>query len=467
MPDVYHLLTRELGADRVLRDEAALDAYARDESGLGKFPPDAAVVARSREEIELTLRLCAEHRIPVTPRGAGSGMTGGALPVRGGLVLSTEAMRAIKLIDADDRIAVIEPGVINGDLQAAVEAEGLFYAPDPASLAICSMGGNVAENAGGPRAFKYGVTRDWTLGMTVSLMGGETLKLGRKTPKGVTGYDLCAMFVGSEGTFGVTSEITVRLVGKPEAAAALIAVMPNAITAGRAVSAIIRRGFRPRALELVDKNTLEHVRPRAPFSFPADAGAILLIELDGEADTLEAAILRCGGLCEDVGAQEVIVARDEADRERIWKTRRLCSVSLREAHRFKQSEDVVVPPGSIAELLRRVDELSGRHRLPTATFGHAGDGNLHVNVLSDENPRDPDVARRIEAALADLFRATLDLGGTLSGEHGIGISKAKYMAWEQSPEVIEWQRRLKRLWDPAGLLNPGKIFPDAPTPSRL
>jgi glycolate oxidase len=458
--DVYELLTRELGAARVLRDEAALEAYARDESGLGRFPPDAAVLARSRQEIELVLRLCAEHKIPVTPRGAGSGMTGGALPVRGGVVLSTEAMREIKLIDPDDRIAVVEPGVINGDLQAAVEAQGLFYAPDPASLAMCSMGGNVAENAGGPRAFKYGVTRDWTLGMTVTLMGGETLKLGRKTPKGVTGYDLTAMFVGSEGTFGVTSEITVRLVGKPEAAAALIAVMPDAVTAGRAVSAIIRSGFRPRALELMDKSSLEHVRPRAPFSFPPDAGAILLLELDGEVETLEPAILRCGGLCEDVGAQEVIVARDEADRERLWKTRRLCSSSLREAHRFKQSEDVVVPPGAIAELLRRIDALSGRHRLPTATFGHAGDGNLHVNVLSDEDPRDAGVAARIDAALGDLFRATLDLGGTLSGEHGIGIAKARYMAWEQSPEVIEWQRRLKRLWDPADLLNPGKIFGD-------
>ena len=285
------------------------------------------MLARSREEIEIALRLAAEHGIPVTPRGAGSGMTGGALPVRGGLVLSTEAMRAIKLVDADDRIAVVEPGVINGDLQAAVEEQGLFYAPDPASLAFCSMGGNVAENAGGPRAFKYGVTRDWTLGMTVTLMGGETLKLGRKTPKGVTGYDLVAMFVGSEGTFGVTSEITVRLIGKPEAAAALIAVMPDPVTAGRAVSDIIRSGFRPRALELMDKSSLDHVRSRAAFSFPADAGGIVLVELDGEADTLEGSILRCGELCERVGATEVIVARDEADRERLWQTRRLCSVA--------------------------------------------------------------------------------------------------------------------------------------------
>jgi glycolate oxidase len=458
--DVYELFGREIGRDRVLRDEVALEAYARDESRLGAFFPDAAILVRSREEIEIALRLASEHDIPVTPRGAGTGMTGGALPVRGGLVLSTEGMRAIKLIDLDDRIAVIEPGVINGDLQQAVEAQGLFYAPDPASLAMCSMGGNIAENAGGPRAFKYGVTRDWTLGMTVTLMGGETLKLGRKTPKGVTGYDLVAMFVGSEGTFGVTSEITVRLIGKPEAAAALIAVMPDPVTAGRAVSAIIRRGFRPRALELMDKSSLDHVRPRAAFSFPADAGGILLIELDGAIDALETAILRCGQLCEDVGAREVIVARDEADRERLWRTRRLCSVALREAHRWKQSEDVVVPPGSIAELLRRVDEISGRYALPTATFGHAGDGNLHVNLLSDEDPHDPGVAARIESAMGDLFRATLDLGGTLSGEHGIGIAKAKYMAWEQSPEVIDWQKRLKRLWDPKGLLNPGKIFVD-------
>jgi glycolate oxidase len=458
--DVYELLSRELGRDRVLRDETALEAYGRDESQLGQFPPDAAVLARSREEIEIVLRLALEYGIPVTPRGAGSGMTGGALPVRGGLVLSTEAMRGINLIDPDDRIAVVEPGVINGDLQQAVEALGLFYAPDPASLAICSMGGNVAENAGGPRAFKYGVTRDWTLGMTVTLMGGETLKLGRKTPKGVTGYDLVAMFVGSEGTFGVTSEITVRLIGKPEAAAALIAVMPDAVTAGCAVSAIIRHGFRPRALELMDKASLDHVRPKAAFSFPVDAGAIVLIELDGEADALEASILRCGSLCEEVGACDVIVARDEADRERLWRTRRLCSTSLRDAHRWKQSEDVVVPTGSIAEMLRRVDVISGAYGLPTATFGHAGDGNLHVNLLSDEDPRDSSVAARIESALGDLFRATLDLGGTLSGEHGIGISKAKYMAWEQSPEVIDWQKRLKRLWDPRCLLNPGKIFPD-------
>jgi len=456
--DPYELLTRELGSARVLRTPEAIETYGRDESGRGFYPPDAAVLCESRAEIELVLRLAAEHKIPVTPRGAGSGMTGGALPVRGGIVLSTERMKKILEVSVDDRIAVVEPGVINADLQAAAELQDMFYAPDPASLGFCSMGGNVAENAGGPRAFKYGVTRDWTLGLTVTLMGGETIRLGRRTPKGVTGYDLTALFVGSEGTFGVTSEITVKLIGKPEGVGTFIAVMPDAIAAGRAVSAIIRKGYRPRALELLDKAAIDHVRPKSAFTFPAEAGAIVLVELDGDPDWMEAAILRCGAVCEDEGAREVIVARDDADRERLWQTRRLVSRSLREAHAFKVSEDIVVPPGSIAEMLRRCDAIGGRQGLLMATFGHAGDGNLHVNVLTDENHREPSVAKRIDAALAEIFRAALDLGGTLSGEHGIGIAKAKYMAWEQSAEVIDWQKRLKRLWDPQELLNPGKIF---------
>jgi glycolate oxidase len=456
--DVAELLSRELGADRVLRTPEKLEAYARDESGRGVFPPDAAVLCDSRAEIELVLRLAAEHKIPVTPRGTGTGMTGGALPVRGGLVLSTERMKRIIDISVDDRIAIVEPGVVNADLQAAVEAQSMFYAPDPASLAMCSMGGNVAENAGGPRAFKYGVTRDWTLGLVVTLMGGETLRLGRKTPKGVTGYDLTALFVGSEGTFGVTSEITVKLVGRPEGVGTLVAIMPDAMTAGRAVSAIIRKGYRPRALELLDRATIDHIRPKAKFTFPAGAGALVLIELDGEPEGMEASLLRAGELCEELGATEVIVARDDADRERLWGARRGCSKALREAHAFKLSEDIVVPPGAIAEMLARVDAVAAKEHLTTATFGHAGDGNLHVNVLTDENHKDPAVAARIQSALGGVFRAALDLGGTLSGEHGIGIAKARYMAWEQSEEVIGWQKRLKRMWDPLDLLNPGKIF---------
>ena len=456
--DVYEALIRELGADRVLRGPEAVAPYARDESGLGVYPPDAAVLCRTRAEVELVLRFAAVNKIPVTPRGTGSGMTGGALPIRGGIVLSTELMKRIIAVDPEDRVAVIEPGVINADLQAAVETQGLFYAPDPASLDFCSMGGNVAENAGGPRAFKYGVTRDWTIGLEVTLMGGESLRLGRRTPKGVTGYDLTALFVGSEGTFGVTTEIAVRLIGRPEAVGTLIAVMPDAVSAGKAVSAVIRRGYHPRALELMDRASLDHVRPRAPFALPAGAGAIVLLELDGESDTVPLSLARCGAVFEEEGAREVLIAGDDAERDRLWQTRRLCSRSLREAHAFKLSEDVVVPPGAIPEMLRRIDGIGARHDLLMAAFGHAGDGNLHINVLSDENHRVPAVAARIHAALGDIFSAVLDLKGTLSGEHGIGVAKAKYLSWEQSAEVIGWQKRLKQLWDPANLLNPGKIF---------
>jgi len=451
-------LDRAIGGSKVLTARETLERFASDHSETVPVVPDGAVLAATADDIAACLRICEKHEIPVTPRGAGSGKTGGSVPVAGGIVLSTEQMKRIVSIDPEDRVAVIEPGVINADLQLAVEAQGLFYAPDPASLEFCSMGGNVAENAGGPRAFKYGVTRDWTLGLDVTLMGGESLHLGRRTPKGVTGYDLTALFVGSEGTFGVTTEIAVRLIGRPEAVGTLIAVMPDAVSAGKAVSAVIRKGYHPRALELMDRASLDHVRPRAPFALPLDAGAIVLLELDGDIDTVPPSLARCGSVFEEEGAREVIIARDDAERDRLWQTRRLCSRSLREAHAFKLSEDVVVPPGAIPEMLRRIDGIGARHDLLMAAFGHAGDGNLHINVLSDENHRVPAVAARINAALGDIFSAVLDLKGTLSGEHGIGVAKAKYLSWEQSAEVIGWQKRLKQLWDPANLLNPGKIF---------
>ena len=456
--DVAELLSRELGTDRVLRTPDTLEAYARDESGRGVFPPDAAVLCESRAEIELVLRLAAEHAVPVTPRGTGTGMTGGALPVRGGLVLSTERMKRILDISVDDRIAIVEPGVVNGDLQAAVEAQSMFYAPDPASLAMCSMGGNVAENAGGPRAFKYGVTRDWTLGLVVTLMGGETLRLGRKTPKGVTGYDLTALFVGSEGTFGVTSEITVKLVGRPEGVGTLVAIMPDAMTAGRAVSAIIRKGYRPRALEPHGSRDDRSRAPEGGVHVPRGRGRARAHRArrrarghGGEPPALRPAVRGSGRDRRHRrarrGRPRAPVGRAPVLREGAARGARVQAVRGRRR-----------APGSIAEMLKRVDGIAAKENLMTATFGHAGDGNLHVNVLTDENHKDEAVAARIQSALAGVFRAALDLGGTLSGEHGIGIAKARYMAWEQSEEVIGWQKRLKRMWDPQGLLNPGKIF---------
>jgi glycolate oxidase len=458
-PAIHEILSREIDRARVLHGPEKLEDYARDESELGPYPPDAVVLAANREEIATVLRVCAEHDVPVTPRGAGTGMTGGALPVRGGVVLSTENMKQVLEVSPQDLIAVVEPGVILGEFQDLVEGQGLFYPPDPASLAMCSLGGNVAENAGGPRAFKYGVTREYVIGLEVALAGGELLRMGRRTSKGVTGYDVVGAFVGSEGTFGVTTEITVKLLPRPTGVATMLAVFATMGAAGDAIAAVLARGFRPRALELMDRLSIDHVRPKAPYKFPVDAGAIVLIELDGDIEGLEAAVLRCADACAEMGALDVLVAKDETERRRLWQSRRICSPSLREAHRHKIAEDIAVPRGSIPEMLRRIERLGARYELPVATFGHAGDGNLHVNFLCDEDRTQHAVAQRIEGAVESLFRETIELRGTLSGEHGIGLTKMRYMPLEQSAALIQWQKKLKLLWDPRNLLNPGKIFP--------
>jgi glycolate oxidase len=461
MADVYDLLTRELGPRRVVRDAERLETYARDESGLGPYPPAAVVLCESADEVALTLRLAREHRVPVTPRGAGTGMTGGALAVRGGIVLSVERMARVREIDADNLLAVVEPGVITGQLQEQVEAQGLFYPPDPASLDSCSLGGNVAENAGGPRAFKYGVTRRYVLGLDLCLMGGARLTVGRRTVKGVTGYDVVATVVGSEGTLAVATELTLRLLPKAAAVATMLAVLPDPLAAGRAVGAILRGGYVPRALELLDGTVIEHLRRKeSPYRFPAGAGAVVLCELDGDPEALEGMMLKIAAACEGEGALDVLVAKDERERRALWQTRRNASPALKEAHRCKVAEDIAVPLGRIPEMLRRIDAIGARHGFLFGTFGHAGDGNLHVNLVHDADPADPAVQARVAAAIDDLFRAALALGGTLSGEHGIGLAKRAWIPWEQAPALIALQRRLKAVFDPDGLLNPGKIWPE-------
>jgi glycolate oxidase len=415
------------------------------------------VLATSREQVELVLRLAREHRVPVTPRGTGTGMTGGALPARGGIILSTERMTRIKEINEEDLLAVVEPGVICGDLQTAVEEQGLFYPPDPASLSMCSLGGNVAENAGGPRAFKYGVTREYVLGLECVLMGGEVIAPGRRTSKGVTGYDVTAAIVGSEGTFAVATEVTLKLLPRPPAVATLLAVFPDLIVAGQAVTRVIKLGARPRALELLDRLTLDHLRGRTPYRLPPGAGAVLICELDGEAEGLDAQLLRCAGACEQAGAVEVVIAQSEKERRELWETRRRANPLLKELHRHKIPEDIVVPRGSIPEMLRRVDTIAAEERVACATYGHAGDGNLHINLLLDDD--EAETQRRAEAAVARVIRATLDLRGTLAGEHGVGLLKSRFVPWEQAPPLLRLQRELKRVFDPDDLLNPGKIFP--------
>lgn len=462
MVSITVLLERELGAAAIVGPgDERLEDYGRDESPLPEFyPPECAVLVENAAQASAVLRICLEQRVPVTPRGAGSGMVGGALPVRGGVVLSTERMQAIKEIDTSDLIAVVEPGVITGKFQEAVEAAGVFYPPDPASLEYCSIGGNAATNAGGPRAFKYGVTRDYMLGLEVALMGGEILKCGRRTAKGVTSYDLVAGFVGTEGTFGVITELVVKLVPKPPAAATILGVFADTTSAGIAIEALLRHGVRPTVLEIADRASIDAIRAKSRYRFPANAGAIVLCEVDGDADAMEKAMERIGMSFDELGALDVLAATEPAERRNVWEARRLISSSLKEAYRIKVNEDICVPRGRIVEMLARCDRVAAATGIPVAVFGHAGDGNLHTNLLSQEDPADPAVRAKMWDAARQIFVHAIALGGTLSGEHGIGLTKRPYVELEQSAQLIEWQHRWKAMWDPSGLLNPGKRLPD-------
>jgi glycolate oxidase len=446
-------LDRALGASKVLTDRAACEPYVRDESeALGEVP-DVVVLAESAADIAATLRVAEETGVPVTPRAGGSGKTGGAVPVAGGIVLVTRGMASIKEIDRADLLAVVEPGVILSDLHDAVEREGLFYPPDPNSAAYCCLGGNIGENAGGPRAFKYGVTREYVLGLGACLMGGATLATGRRTVKGVTGYDVTSLLVGSEGTLAVFTEATLRLLPRPAQVVTLMALFDAVRGAGAAVSAIVAAGIVPRCLELLDATTLEAVRQKG-LALDADAGAMLIIEVDGDPAACDAEAQRVGDACAAAGARSVLVAQDAAQRDRLWAARREMSPAIRKLSRRKLSEDVVVPRSRVVDLLDEVDRIGARNSVRTLSYGHAGDGNLHVNFLWNDDDEVP----RVEAAIEQLFRAVVAMRGTLSGEHGIGVLKAPYLSLEQSPELIGIQRRLKDTFDPAGLLNPGKIF---------
>jgi glycolate oxidase len=377
------------------------------------------------------------------------------VPVVQGVVLDTLALASVKEIDRENLLCVVEPGVITGRLHELVEAEGLFYPPDPNSLESCALGGNVAENAGGPRAFKYGVTRDYVLGLEAVTMDGTRLRTGKRTVKGVTGYDVTALLVGSEGTLAVFTEATLRLIPRPPEVRTLLALFRTPVEAGAAVSAIVAAGLLPRCLELLDRECCAAVRESGKAQIPEAAGALLIIEVDGEGPALEAQMERVGGACADAGALEVLVARHGGDRAKLWQARRAMSHALRARARFKLSEDIVVPRSKLGAMLARVEQIGAAHGLRLPAYGHAGDGNLHVNFLWD----DASERARVEHAIEEVFRTTVAFGGTLTGEHGLGVLKMPYLPLEQSEELIELQRRIKGVFDPRGLLNPGKMFP--------
>ncbi|MEZ4381231.1 MAG: FAD-linked oxidase C-terminal domain-containing protein [Nannocystaceae bacterium] len=457
LDDLRAAIVAGLGAAVIVDDPAP---YARDDGAEGPFVPGLVVRPRERAEVHELVALCRDRAIPLSPRGAGTGTVGGCLADHGGVVLDLAGLDAIVDIDERSLLATVEPGVITARLQAEVEALGLFYPPDPASLKKCSLGGNVATNAGGPRACKYGVTGAFVLGLDVVTGAGERHALGHRSIKGVTGYDLVGLLVGSEGTLAVTTACTLRLLPRPSAAFTLLAAFADEPAACAAVQRCLRSGVAPAALEFADRTCAQVLIASGELAVPVpeDAGALLWLELDGDAAGLDAAIRRAAALCRDAGALAVEVAGDSDTRERLWDVRRALSYTLRARWPKKISEDVAVPLGRLPELAAAARAIGERQRLDTASFGHAGDGNLHVNFLYDPASAD-DVEARVQRAVAELFAATIELGGTLTGEHGVGLSKRPYMPLEQPPALRGLQLAIKRAWDPQGILNPGKIFP--------
>jgi glycolate oxidase len=445
-------------AERLVAGHAErLEAYGRDESDLGTWPPDVAVLVESAEEIRTIFAVASRHRVPVIPVAARSGKSGGVLAVQGGIAVSFERMNRILEVSPEDLVARVEPGVVTGVLQAEVERHGLFYPPDPNSLDMCTIGGNVAENAGGPRALKYGVTREYVLGLTVVVPTGEVLKLGRRSIKGVAGYDLTALLVGSEGTLGIVTEATLKLLPRPRHVATALVSFASVEAAARAVSRVLAAGILPRCLELLDDVALAAAARTSPYRFPPDAGAALLVETDGnDEEQVFAEIVRVAEAVRGDAAGDVIVAQNEAQRRDVWETRKYLSVNLKSLHPMKLSEDVAVPRSRIPEMVARAKEIGRAHGLTVATYGHAGDGNLHCNVLFDRAEERPVVDR----AVAEILRAAVALGGTITGEHGVGLAKRDFLEHEQGREVVLLERRLKALFDPLGILNPGKIFPE-------
>jgi len=448
-------IERACGSGSVIRDPSLLEGYAHDESEVDPCMPEAVVRASSTADVSAVMKAAYEHEIPVTPRGGGTGRVGGAVPVPGGIVLAFERMNAIEGIDKGELTTTVQPGVITGDLKRATEEEQLFYPPDPNSRDSCVIGGNLAANAGGPRAFKYGVTREYVMGMDVVLADGTILKLGRETKKGVTGYDLTSLMVGSEGTLGIVTEATLRLIPKPEATVTALACFSSLDEVAPVVSALVAQGQLPSCIELLDQEAIRIVRPEAGLTIPNETKAMLLIELDGEEASLEAELERTGNILFDLDALEVLVAQNSSERERLWASRRELSHSLKRHAKNKLSEDVVVPRSKMAELLGYCAQLAEQNELVVPTYGHAGDGNLHVNFLWN----DPDEKPHVDAAIKALFQRVIELRGTLSGEHGIGVLKAPYLSMEQSPALIALQEKIKDVFDPKHILNPGKIFP--------
>ncbi|EEP61276.1 FAD-binding oxidoreductase [Sulfurihydrogenibium yellowstonense] len=454
LPDrVKRALKEAIGEHKVLDDEMDRMLYSYDATRLS-FPPDVVVIPESEEDIKKVVKICYEEGVPITPRGAGSGYTGGAIPVKGGVLISFEKMDKILWIDEDNAVAKVQPGVITYRLQQAVEKKGLFYPPDPASYKFCTMGGNVAENAGGPRCVKYGVTREYIMELDTVIYTGETIHTGRITLKDVAGYDLTRLLIGSEGTLGIFTGITVKLIPKPKAKKTVKAVYMDLESVGKTVKDIFKAGISPSALEFMDKLAINAVEDFGHFGLDRDAEVILLIEVDGHPKALEDEILEVAKICEMNGAK-VEVAKTDREAEKLWEARRSLSPAVAKLGRTKINEDIVFPRSYLPEALPKLREIGRKYNLKMVNFGHIGDGNVHANFMI--NGLDPDEVARAEKAVEEVFDLALSYRGSITGEHGVGITKAEFMRKQFSPQEMELMKKIKRAWDPENLINPGKM----------
>ncbi len=447
------ILDTQLPTAKVLTDAAARKAHGHDSWHL-TCEPECVVVARTRADVETTLKFAHEHDLPVTARGGGVGYVGGCVPVQRGIALSLAEMTAIKEIHVGDAVAVVEPGVITADLQDAAQERGLFYPPDPASRKECSIGGNIATNAGGPRCLKYGVTRHYVLGLEVVLADGRVLQCGSRCHKNKTGFDLVGPFVGSEGMLGIVTEATLRLLPNPPARAMLSCSFPDFADAADAVQRILGSGYLPSALEISDKFTLQAAREHVGSALIPDGNAHLLVEIDGQAESVRSECAQLVAMLRTLDPVTLDSAVTEEDCERIWEIRRAFSYSLRATGLKKLNEDIVVPRGRLVDLAKFGEKLQADTGFQVASFGHAGDGNIHVNLMVP-----PEANRQsIDDALNRLFTQVLEWGGVISGEHGIGLAKQPWFHQALSPTNIDLHHTLKKALDPKGILNPGKFL---------
>jgi glycolate oxidase len=445
-----------LGRGAVLTEPEELLVYESDGLTLFRALADFVVFPTTAEQVAALVRLANREGIPFVARGAGTGLSGGCLPAEGGLVISLMRMNRVLEVDYDNQVAVVEPGLVNLHLSWAVGPQGFYYAPDPSSQQACTIGGNIANNSGGPHTLKYGVTTNHVLGLEVVLPDGEIVWLGGKT-RDAQGYDLAGVFVGSEGTFGIATKIIVRILRKPQAVRTILAVFDRVDDASEAVSAIIARGLIPAAMEMIDQITIQAVEDAFGCGYPRDAAAALLIELDGLEAGMDVQAERVVQACRDCRAREVRAARDEAERQLLWKGRKSAFGAYGRVSPAYMVMDGVIPRTRLPYVLRRVNEIVAAHGLRVGNVFHAGDGNLHPNILYD--PRNPGEEQRVVAAGAEILKVCAEVGGSISGEHGIGLEKMDYMPFIFTEADLRCMHRLKEAFNPSGLCNPGKIFP--------